>query len=211
MKIVGVVGNVKYLGLAVNTDPAYYMPFAQGYGPQMYLVVRSSGDADGITPALRRQIQALDPDVALARISTMEESLNLSISQPRFNALLLALFASIALGLATVGIYGVTAYMVAQRTHEIGVLMALGAAQAEVVRIVIAQGASLAAIGIVIGLGAALALTRLLSTMTFGVGVKDAFTFGASPLAILLVVLLATFVPALRATRISPVIALRDE
>ena len=211
MKIVGVVGNVKYLGLAVDTDPAYYMPFAQSYAPQMYLAVRSSGDAAGLAAALRREIQAVDPGMTLARVTTMEQSLNLSISQPRFNALLLGLFASIALGLAAVGIYGVIAYMVAQRTHEIGVRMALGAAQAEVVRIVITQGASLAAIGIVIGLGAAFALTRLLSTMTFGIGVRDLLTFGAAPVGVMFVVLLATFVPALRATRISPVIALRDE
>ncbi|MBV9082134.1 MAG: ABC transporter permease, partial [Acidobacteriaceae bacterium] len=211
MKIVGVVGNVKYLGLAVDTDPAYYMPFAQSYAPQMYLAVRSSGDAAGLAAALRRKIQAVDPGVTLARVTTMEQSLNLSISQPRFNALLLGLFASIALGLAAVGIYGVIAYMVAQRTHEIGVRMALGAAQAEVVRIVITQGASLATIGIVIGLGAAFALTRLLSTMTFGIGVRDLLTFGAAPVGVMFVVLLATFVPALRATRISPVIALRDE
>ncbi len=211
MKIEGVVGNVKYLGLAVDTDPAYYMPFTQSYGPQMYLAVRSSADAAGLSPALRREIQALDPAVTLARTATMEQSLNLSVSQPRFNALMLSLFASIALVLAVVGIYGVIAYMVAQRTHEIGVRMVLGAAEAEVVRMLIAQGASLAAIGIVVGLGAAFALTRLLSTMTFGVGVRDALTFGAAPLGVLAVVLVATFVPALRATRISPVVALRDE
>jgi putative ABC transport system permease protein len=121
------------------------------------------------------------------------------------------LFAGIALLLAAVGIYGLIAYSVAQRTHEIGVRMALGAAQADVVRMVVRQGASLAVIGIVLGLGGASVLTRLLKTMLFGIGVADALTFVAAPLVIMLVVFAATFLPALRATRISPVVALRYE
>ena len=141
----------------------------------------------------------------------MEQALALSVSQPRFDTMLLALFAGIALALAAVGIYGLIAYSVAQRTHEIGVRMALGAAQADVVRMVVRQGARLAAIGIVLGLGGAFALTRLLKTMMFGIGVTDPLTFLAAPLGLMLVVLLATFLPALRATRISPVVALRYE
>jgi putative ABC transport system permease protein len=121
------------------------------------------------------------------------------------------LFAGIALLLAVIGIYGLIAYSVAQRTHEIGVRMALGAAPVEVVRMVVRQGASLVAIGIVLGLGGAFALTRLLKTMLFGIGATDALTFVASSLGIVLVVLLATALPALRATRISPVAALRYE
>jgi putative ABC transport system permease protein len=141
----------------------------------------------------------------------MEQSLALSVSQPRFDTMLLAMFAGIALLLAAIGIYGLIAYSVAQRTHEIGVRMALGAARADVVRMVIRQGASLAAIGIAAGLGGAFALTRLLKTMLFGVGVTDTLTFAAAPLGMMLVVLLATFLPALRATRISPVAALRTD
>jgi putative ABC transport system permease protein len=211
MEIVGVVGDVKYLGLTVDTDPAYYMPFAQTYGPRMYLAVRSSGDAARLATALQRDIQSIDKGVTLAEISTMEQALALSVSQPRFDTMLLALFAGIALLLAAVGIYGLIAYSVAQRTHEIGVRMALGAAQTDVVWMVVRQGASLAAIGIVIGLGGAFALTRLLKTMLFGIGVTDALTFAAAPFGLVLVVLLATFVPAIRATRISPVVALRYE
>jgi putative ABC transport system permease protein len=211
MEIVGVVGNVKYLGLTVETDPAYYMPFAQTYGPRMFLAVRSSGDAARLTEALRRDIQSIDRGVTLAQIGTMEQALTLSVSQPRFDTMLLALFAGIALLMAAIGIYGLIAYSVAQRTHEIGVRMALGASQADVVRMVVRQGAALAAIGIVIGLAGAFALTRLLKTMLFGIGVTDALSFVAAPFALLLVVLLATFVPALRATRISPVVALRYE
>jgi putative ABC transport system permease protein len=211
LEIVGVVGNVKYLGLTVDTDPAYYMPFAQAYGPRIFLAVRSSGDAARLAGPLRREIQAIDPDVTLAQIGTMEQALTMSVSQPRFDTMLLALFAGIALLLAAVGIYGLIAYSVAQRTHEIGVRMALGAAPPDVLRMVVRQGASLAAIGIVLGLGGAFALTRLLKTMLFGIGVTDALTFAAAPLGIMLVVLLATFLPALRATRISPVVALRYE
>jgi putative ABC transport system permease protein len=202
---------VKYLGLTIDTDPAYYMPFAQGYGPRMFLAVRSSGDAGRVAEPLRRAIQSIDPGVTLAQIGTMEQALASSVSQPRFDTMLLGLFAGIALLLAAVGIYGLIAYSVAQRTHEIGVRMALGAARADVVHMVVRQGARLAAIGIVLGLGGALALTRLLKTMLFGIGVTDALTFLAAPLGMMLVVLLATFVPAIRATRISPVVALRYE
>jgi putative ABC transport system permease protein len=211
MEIVGVVGNVKYLGLTVDTDPAIYKTFGRSYGSRMSLVVRSSGDAGRLAEALRQNIQSIDPGVTLAQIGTMEQALALSVSQPRFNTMLLALFAAIALLLASVGIYGLVAYSVAQRTHEIGVRMALGAARADVLRMVVRQGASLAAIGIAIGLGGAFALTRLLKTMLFGIGVTDTLTFAVAPLGMMLVVLLATFVPALRATRISPVVALRYE
>jgi predicted permease len=211
MEIVGVVGNVKYLGLTIDTDPAYYMPFAQSYNPLMFLVVRSPGDAAGVAAALRRNIQSIDPGVTLAQIGTMEQALDMSVSQPRFDTMLLSLFAGIALLLAAVGIYGLIAYSMALRTHEIGVRMALGAAQADVVRMVVRQGAWLAVIGIVLGLGGASVLTRLLKTMLFGIGVADALTFVAAPLVIIFVVFLATFIPALRATRISPVVALRYE
>jgi putative ABC transport system permease protein len=211
MQIVGVVGNVKYLGLTVDTDPAYYMPLAQSYGLRLYLAVRCSGDAARLADTLRRKIQSIDPGVTLAQIGAMDQSLAWSVSQPRFDTMLLSLFAGIALLLAAVGIYGLIAYSVAQRTHEIGVRMALGAARADVVRMVVRQGASLAALGIVLGLGGAFALTRLLKTLLFGIGATDALTFAAAPVGSMLVVLLATFVPALRATRISPVVALRYE
>jgi putative ABC transport system permease protein len=211
MQIIGVVGNLKYLGLTVDTDPAYYMPFAQNYGPRMYLTVRSSGDAAPLAEALRREIRSIDPGITLAQTATMEEALARSVSQPRFDTMLLALFAGIALLLAAIGIYGLIAYSVAQRTHEIGVRMALGAVRADVVRMVVRQGASLAAVGIAFGLAGAFALTRVLQTMLFGVGIMDGLTFLAAPLGIMLVVLLAATIPALRATRISPVVALRYE
>jgi len=211
MEIVGIVGNVKYLGLTVDTDPAYYMPFGQSYGPRMFLVVRSSGDTASLEAALRREIQSIDPGVTLAQVSTMEQALKLSVSQPRFDTMLLSLFAGIALLLAAVGVYGLIAYSVAQRTHEIGVRMALGAARGDVVRMVVRQGATLAGIGIVLGVSGAFALTRLLRMMLFGIGATDALTFAGAALGMMAVILLATSLPALRATRISPVLALRYE
>jgi putative ABC transport system permease protein len=211
VEIVGVVGNVKYLGLDTDTDAAHYEPFSQTYYPRMYLVARTSNDASHLAEALRREIQSVDRGATLAQIDTMEHAMELSVSQPRFNTMLLGLFAGIALLLAAVGIYGLIAYSVAQRTHEFGVRMALGAARADVVRMVVRQGMSMAAIGILLGLGGSFAITRLLKTMLFEVGVTDSMTFAAAPLAMLFVVLLATFAPALRATRISPVVALRYE
>jgi len=209
MEIVGVVGNLKYLGLTVDTDPAYYMPFAQSYGRRMFLSVRSGADAAPLAEALRRAIQSIDPGVTLAQLATMEGALALSVSQPRFDTLLLGLFAGIALLLASVGIYGLMAYSVAQRTQEIGVRMALGAERLDVVRMVVRQGASLAGVGILLGLCGAFFLTRLLASMLFGIGITDALTFLAAPSAMMLVVLLAAFLPAVRAARISPVVALR--
>lgn len=211
MQIVGIVGNLKLLGLAADTEAAYYMPASQSYGPRQYLAVRTSGDAARVSEALRRTIQAVDPGVTLAQFATMEESLSLSVSQPRFNTLLLVIFAAIALLLAAVGIYGLIAYSVAQRTHEIGVRMALGAARRDVLGMVLRQGIWLALGGIAAGLAGAFALTRLLRALLFGVGVTDTVTFAAAPTALMLIALLATLVPALRATRTSPVVALRGE
>ena len=211
MQIVGVVGNVKYLGLTVDTDPAYYVPFAQAYSPRMFLVVRASGDAAPLATALRRETQSIDPGLTLAQLGTMEQAMNLSLSQPRFDTLVLASFAAIALLLAAVGIYGLIAYSVAQRTHEIGVRMALGASRADVMGMIMRQSVTLAGLGIATGLAGAFTLARLLRTMLFGVGTRDVFTFAAAPLALMLVALLATLIPALRATRVSPIVALRYE
>jgi putative ABC transport system permease protein len=211
MEIVGVVGNVKYLGLTMDTDPAYYMPFAQSYGQRMFLVARTSGDAAPLTTALLREVRSIDRGVTLAWTGTLDELMQRTVAQPRFDTMLLVLFASIALLLAAVGIYGLIAYTVAQRTHEIGVRMALGAGRGDVVGMVLQQGGSLAVAGIACGLAGAFALTRLLGAMLFGVGATDTATFVCAAVALLAVVLAATLVPALRATRISPVAALRYE
>jgi putative ABC transport system permease protein len=171
---------------------------------------RSSGDAARLAAFLRQEVQSIDPGVTLAQMGTMEQALSFSVSQPRFDTMLLALFAAIALLLAAGGIYGLISYSVAQRTHEMGVRMALGAGQANCVRMVVRQGVLLAIVGVGFGLGGAFALTRLLRTILFGVDVKDPLTFVVAPLGMMVVVLLATSAPALRATRISPIVALRE-
>jgi putative ABC transport system permease protein len=215
MEIVGVAANVKYMGLTMDRDPAYYMPFAQISAQRMYLVVRCSGNAATLAEPLRREIQSVDAGVTLAEIGTLEQAFDRSFSQPRFNTMLLTLFAGIAFVLAAVGIYGLIAYWVAQRSHEIGVRIALGASPTEVMAMVVRQSASFAGVGMLIGLAGAFALTHLLKTMLktmlFGVAVTDGVTFAAALLGILLMVLFASIVPILRATRISPVAALRQE
>jgi putative ABC transport system permease protein len=209
MEIVGIVGDVKYTGLQKDTDAAYYMPFRQDYGRRMYVVVRAAGSAAGLTETLRREVRSIDPGVIARRAFTLEESLSDSVALPRFDTMLLALFAGLALLLAAIGLYGLMAYSVARRTHEIGVRMALGARAADVTRMVLQQAVGLALLGIAAGLAGAFALTRLLSALLFGTSATDAVTFAAVSLLLLAVSLLASFLPALRATRISPVVALR--
>jgi putative ABC transport system permease protein len=209
MEIVGVVGDVKYLGVQREADSAYYEAFSQSYSPLTHLVVRTSRNADAVAEGLRRAIQAIDPGVTLAQVWTMREAMATSVSVPRFNAMLLALFAAIAVVLAAIGIYGVIAWSVARRTHEIGVRMALGAARADVWRMVIRQAATLALTGIALGLGGAFAITRLLATLLFGTSATDPLTFAIVAAGLLAVALLAAFIPARRATRISPMVALR--
>jgi putative ABC transport system permease protein len=162
-----------------------------------------------VAEGLRRAVQSIDPGVTLAQVWTMREAMAADVSQPRFNTMLLGIFAAIAVVLAAIGIYGVIAWSVARRTHEIGVRMALGAAQADVWRMVIRQAAVLALTGIALGVGGALALTRVLATLLFGTSATDPATFAAVALGLLAVALLAAFVPARRATRISPVVALK--
>jgi putative ABC transport system permease protein len=208
-EIVGVVADVKYMGLQRDTDSAYYLPHAQDYTPRINLVVRTSGDAAAIAQSLRRELQAVDPGVTFDQVSTMEQSLASSIAQPRFDVMLLSVFAALALALAAIGIYGVVAYSVAQRTREFGVRMALGAGQSDVWRMVLRQAARLALAGIVLGLAGALSLTRLFGALLFGTSPTDPLTFTCVAALLLLITLVAAFVPARRATRIPPVIALR--
>jgi len=202
---------VKYLGLTVETDPAYYMPFAQSYGPRVYLAVRTSGDAALLVAALRRDIQSIDPDVTLAQIGTMEQALTMSVSQPRFDTMLLSLFAGIALLLAAIGIYGLIAYSVAQRTHEFGIRMALGAKRTNVLGMVLREGLKMTVLGVAIGLLAAAVLTRLMASLLFGVSATDPLTFAGVGAILAMVALTACLVPARRAMRADPMVALRYE
>jgi putative ABC transport system permease protein len=218
-EIVGVVGHVKHFGLDAQKEIPFqfYMPYVQipddfitGF-LGMGLVARTAGDPMAAVGPMKEAILSVDKDQPVTAVRSMEQVLADSLSQRRFTMLLLGLFAALALVLASVGIYGVMSYTVAQRTHEIGVRMALGARPTDVLGLVVAQGMTIAGIGVGIGLAAALALTRLMSSFLFGVSATDPLTFIAIPLILAGVALGACFVPARRATRVDPMVALRYE
>ncbi len=211
MEIVGVVGDVTYSGLDSQPEPAYYTPLAQDAWRAAYLVVRAPLNPASLMPAIREQILALDKDMPIAKVATMDQLLSESVAQPRFRTLLLAIFAAIALVLASVGIYGVSSYSVTQRTHEIGIRMALGAQSGDVVKLVIRQGVELAAIGVAVGLAASFALTRLMEGLLFEVSATDRATFALVAALLVGVALLACWIPARRASIVDPMVALRSE
>jgi len=209
--IVGIVSDVKQYGLDKKDPMQIYLPEAQFPTQFMTLVVRSSSDAKGMIAAVRNEILAADKDQAVYNISTMEQLLADSISLRRFSMLLLIAFAAIALMIAAVGIYGVISYSVTQRTHEIGIRMALGAKRSDVLKMIMRQGLKMVLIGVTTGVVASLALTRLISTMLYGVSATDPYTFLAISLLLTAVALLASYIPARRATKVDPMIALRYE
>jgi putative ABC transport system permease protein len=189
-----------------------YLPHLQSAAPRaLTLVVRGNGDPLALVGAVEKQIWSIDKNVPVSEIKSMDEVIAGSIEQQRFNLLLLGLFASVALTLAVVGIYGVMSESVAARTHEIGIRMALGARATDVLRMVVRQGMALAAIGIAIGLVGAFWLTRLMSGLLYEVSPTDSGTFLLIPLVVALVVLCACLVPARRATKVDPLVALRYE
>jgi putative ABC transport system permease protein len=210
-EIVGVVGDVKYEGLDRDTSSAYYLSFwqDQGVGTANFLTVRTSAPAAGLAESISREIRRMEPNIILSEVGTMEEAISDSVAQPRFRTTLIGAFALLALLLAAVGIYGVIAYSVSQRTQEIGVRMALGARRIDVLRMVLGESAMLAAVGIVMGLAGAFALTRLLAGLLFAVQPTDPPTFVAVSLLLAAVSVCAGFFPARRATRIDPLTALR--
>ena len=210
-EIIGVVGDNKHMGLDTEIEPMAYWPQAELTYSSMTVVIRTSGEATAIAAPAREVVRALDGEQPVANVGTMESLLSKSIARSRFNTTLLAVFALVALILSAVGIYGVMSYSVTQRTHEIGVRMALGAQHGDVVKLVVRQGALLGLLGIVAGLAASFALTRLLATLLFGVTATDAPTFGLVAAVLLLVVLIACYVPARRAAKVDPLVALRYE
>ncbi|MGH9938534.1 MAG: FtsX-like permease family protein, partial [Blastocatellia bacterium] len=211
-EIVGVVGDVKYKGLGAETQPTLYQPILQNSSRGIYLIVKTrTADPVSLAAAVRQEVRTLDPQLPITGISTLEQRLYTSVAQPRFRTTLIALFAALALVLAGLGIYGVLAYAVAQRTHEIGIRLALGAQQKQVLQLVIGQGMKLAVIGVVIGLVAALTLTRLMQELLYEVSPTDPLTFVGVALLSSFVAMLACWFPARRATKVDPMVALRCE
>ena len=215
-EIVGVAGNIKHRALEAADRPELYVPYRQplfsGWTVRpMYVVVRTSGDPVSNVATVRREVARLDRDQPISDVRTMDERIGRSLSSRRFNMVLLALFAGLALTLAAVGIYGVVAYSVTERTHEIGVRVALGAQRRDVIAMVVGQGMTMAAAGTVIGVAAAAGLARLMSSLLFGVSVVDPLTFVAIPALLIGVALAACYVPARRATRVDPLQTLRSE
>jgi putative ABC transport system permease protein len=210
-EIVGVVRDVKFDGLAAASEPAYYLPASQSPLGDMTLLVRTTNDPQSIVPALRQAVWSIDPNQPISGVSTLEEIVSTSIAQPRLNMLLMMLFGALALVLSAVGIYGLLSYAVTQRTHEMGIRMALGANVTDVLTLVLKQGMLLAVIGEAIGLVGAFALTRLMSGLLFGVTPTDTGIFAAVVVVLTLVALLACYLPARRATKVDPLVALRYE
>jgi putative ABC transport system permease protein len=211
--IVGVVGDVKHFGLDLPDEPALYSPYTQAnpWKRWMTFVARTQADPSGVTQAVKQQIWKVDSQLPVSKVKTMDDVSAASFAARRFNMLLLAIFAGLALLLAAVGIYGVMSYAVTQRTQEIGIRMALGARATDVLKLIIRNGMTLALLGVAIGIAGAVALTRLLTNMLFGVTPTDKATFVVVSLLLMAIALLACYLPARRATKVDPLVALRYE
>jgi putative ABC transport system permease protein len=210
-EVVGVVADVKHQNLQGPPQPEIY--FAQSQMPMaaMTVVVRAAGDPRALQRAARGVVQSLDRNAPVYAIRTVDELLDRSVATPRFNTLLLGLFAAVALILTTVGLYGVISCSVSENTQQIGIRVALGAQRSDVFRLIVGQGVMLTIVGVAIGLGAAFGLTRLMSSLLFGVGSTDPWTFTAVAVLLLCVAAIACYLPARRAMKVDPMVALRYE
>jgi predicted permease len=209
--IVGVVGVVKQYGLETEGKIATYFPHQQMPGQRMFLAVRTSSEAAALASAVVSEIHAVDPDVVVYGIRTMQERMHDSLARQRFSSTMLGAFAVFALLLAAVGLYGVMSHLVTESTRDIGLMVTLGAQPGNIISLVVRQGMQLVGIGIVVGLVGAALLTRVMSSLLFGVSATDAFTFAAVPALLAAVAFAATVIPAWRATRVDPMVALREE
>jgi len=217
-QIVGVVRHVKQNGLNEESREEIYRPWTQitpkwkaDFTRATDMILKTSVDPVTLIGAIKKEIRAIDKDQPIAQVQTLDDKLSESIAPQRFTLLLLSIFALIALSLASAGIYGVMSYAVMQRTHEIGVRMALGARRLDVLKLVVGQGMSLVVIGLVLGLAGAYATTRLMTTLLFDVSTKDPTTFVVVTVVLTIVALIACYIPARRATKVDPLVALRYE
>jgi putative ABC transport system permease protein len=210
-EVVGVVADVKHSSLDTESGAEMYVPYLQKPFNFMAIVVRTASDPLSMVGAVRGEILSVDRSQPVYDVKSMRQVVSESVSQPRLYTLLLGIFAALALVLAAVGIYGVMNYSVAQRTHEIGIRMALGAQRADILKMVVGQGMLLAFLGIVLGLVAAFLVTRVMESLLFGVGTRDLATFFIIPLVLAVVAFLSSYIPARRATRVDPMVALRYE
>jgi len=216
--VVGITSDVKKTGLDATEQPQLYVPYAQlapamlkFLGRGIFVTIRTSLDPASVAGALRSQVHSLDPEMALMNVTPMKRMIYESVAQPRFRTWLIGIFSFVALLLACIGIYGVMSYTVTQRSREMGVRMALGAARADVLRLVLGNALTMALSGIGVGLVLSLVITRLLRTLLFGVSTHDPATFIVVPLVLAAVALLASYWPARRATRVDPMVSLRYE
>jgi putative ABC transport system permease protein len=211
VEVVGEVGDSWQFGVGEDPQPVAYLPITQAYSPSAVLQVRTMGDPKTVLPSVRESVQSLDRNLAFVGVSTIGGLLDQGLWAPRMGAFLMSAFGLLALLLATVGIYGVLAYSVVQRTQEVGIRMALGASRASVLGLIVRQGMTLVGIGVCIGIVGALGLARLMASLLFGVQASDPLTFAAATLVLAAVAFVATYLPAHRATAVDPVVALRYE
>jgi putative ABC transport system permease protein len=210
-EIVGVVRDVKFEGVAMETPMQVYLPIAQVANRSLALVVRSERRNAGLLPSIEMALRAIAPSVPVYAVRTMDELMERAVARERVSAVILIVFAAVAIVLAAVGLYGLISHGVTERVHEIGVRMALGADRRDVVRLFLRQGLATALVGTAVGVAAALALTRFIKDLLFGVEPADPLTFAAVIAGLVVIAAAASYVPARRATRVNPVVALRME
>lgn len=211
LTVAGVVGSIHHMGLAAPAEPEMYMSYVDTPSSTAVVAVRTTIDPQSLAPVMARAARTIDPEQAVSTVRTLESAWYDATARERLSSTLLTLFASLALGLALVGLCGVTSYLVDQRTHEIGVRMALGARRGDVLRLVLREGLAATAIGVLLGLAGALVAARAIASMVFGVSAWDPLAFAAAPIVLVLGVLVGIWVPARRATAIDPLVALRDQ
>lgn len=209
--VIGVVGRIKQDTLDSDSRIALYMSQNQFISRAMNIVLRTNTDPASLASAVNHELHELDRELPVYRVLTMDQRIAGSLARRRFSTILLGVFAGLALALATIGIYGVMAYLVNQGTRELGIRIALGATQRTILSLIVAQGMKLALFGVAVGIVAAFALSRLVSGLLFGVAATDPLTFAAIAVLLVLVSLLASYIPARRAARIDPMISLRSE